>query len=169
MSASFLEHFAPLQDPRVERNQRHALLDIVLLVVCAVASGAGGWETIEEFGREKLEWLRKFAAFANGVPSHERIANVVSRLTPNGFGECFRRWTHSTARALAARGIGADPRGMESEAKPSGPRSVWARAPRRSGEGAQTRRRRGDLQSAAHTPLSHLWSAARCKRNPLFR
>ncbi len=61
------------------------------------------------------------------------------------------------------------PRGMESEAKPSGPRSVWARASRRSGEGAQTRRRRGDLQSASRTPLSHLWSAARCKRNPLFR
>lgn len=50
MSASFLEHFAPLQDSRVERNQRHALLDIVLLVVCAVASGADGWEAIE---REK--------------------------------------------------------------------------------------------------------------------
>ncbi|MBK1723822.1 transposase family protein [Thiocystis violacea] len=43
MSASFLEHFAPLQDPRVERNKLHALLDIVLLVVCAATSGANGW------------------------------------------------------------------------------------------------------------------------------
>jgi len=29
MSASLLQHFAALEDPRVERNQRHALLDIV--------------------------------------------------------------------------------------------------------------------------------------------
>jgi hypothetical protein len=36
MSASFLEHVVPVQDPRVERSQRHALLDIVLLAVCAV-------------------------------------------------------------------------------------------------------------------------------------
>jgi hypothetical protein len=55
MSSSFLEHFASLEDPRVERNQRHALLDIVLLTVCAVVSGADGWGAIEEFGREKLD------------------------------------------------------------------------------------------------------------------
>ena len=42
MSASLLEHFSSLQDPRVERNQRHALLDIVLLAVGAVVSGADG-------------------------------------------------------------------------------------------------------------------------------
>jgi hypothetical protein len=108
MSGSFLEHFAPLQDPRVERNQRHALLDIVLLVVCAVASGADGWEGIEEFGREKLAWLRKFAPFANGVPSHDCIANVVSRLTPNGFGECFRRWTQAVAEASGGQVIALD-------------------------------------------------------------
>jgi hypothetical protein len=42
MSARLLDHFAALEDPRVERNQRHALLDIVLLTVCAVASGADG-------------------------------------------------------------------------------------------------------------------------------
>ena len=68
MSASLLEHFSSLQDPRVERNQRHALLDIVLLAVGAVVSGADGWESIEEFGREQLDWLRPFGRFANGVP-----------------------------------------------------------------------------------------------------
>ena len=31
MSASLLEHVFSLEDPRGERNQRHALLDIVLL------------------------------------------------------------------------------------------------------------------------------------------
>jgi len=77
MPASLLDDFATLEDPRVERNQRHALLDILLLTVCAVVSGAEGWEVIEEFGREKLDWLCRFALFENGVPSHDRIANSI--------------------------------------------------------------------------------------------
>jgi predicted transposase YbfD/YdcC len=108
MSASFLDHFGTLEDPRVERNQRHALLDIVLLTVCAVVSGADGWEAIEDFGREKLDWLRQFGQFANGVPSHDCIANVISRLTPKGFGECFRSWTLAVAGATGGDIIAVD-------------------------------------------------------------
>ena len=43
MSANLLEYFAPLEDPRIERNKRHALPDILFLVVSAVCSGAKGW------------------------------------------------------------------------------------------------------------------------------
>jgi len=105
MSASLLDHFACLEDPRVERNQRHALLDSVLLTVCAVVSGAHGWEAIEEFGREQLDGLRTCGRFDNGAPSHDGIANGVSRLTPKGFGECFRSWTQAVAAATAGEVI----------------------------------------------------------------
>ena len=108
MSTSLLDHFASLEDPRVERNQRHALLDIVLLTVCAVVSGAPGWEAIEEFGQAKLDWLRKFGRFDNGVPSHDCIAGVISRLTPKGFGECFRSWTRAVATATGGEVIAVD-------------------------------------------------------------
>jgi hypothetical protein len=108
MSARLLDHFAALEDPRVERNQRHALLDIVLLTVCAVVSGADGWEAIEDFGREKLDWLRQFARFDNGVPSHDCVANVISRLTPKGFGECFPSWTQAVANATGGEIIAVD-------------------------------------------------------------
>ena len=73
MSASIQEHFSQLEDPRIERNKLHQLPDITILVICAVVSGADGWEAIEEFGKEKLEWLRRFAPFANGIPSHDCI------------------------------------------------------------------------------------------------
>ncbi|WP_422329077.1 transposase family protein, partial [Thiothrix eikelboomii] len=42
MSASLIDHFSPLEDPRIERNKRHALLDILVLVVSAVCSNAKG-------------------------------------------------------------------------------------------------------------------------------
>ncbi|MBK1722821.1 ISAs1 family transposase, partial [Thiocystis violacea] len=98
MSASIVDHFAPLNDPRVERHKRYPLMEILLLVVCAMLSGAEGWEAMEEFGKEKLEWLRKFAPFANGIPSHDCIASVISRLNPKTFQACFVSWT----RAISA-------------------------------------------------------------------
>jgi predicted transposase YbfD/YdcC len=101
-------HFAPLEDPRIERNKLHALSDIILLTVCAVVSGADGWEAIEEFGREKLEWLRRFAPFKNGVPSHDCIANVIARLSPKGFQEGFRHWTQAVAKATGGEVIAVD-------------------------------------------------------------
>jgi DDE family transposase len=50
MISSFIEHFSKLQDPRIERKKLHALMDILVLTICAVASGAEGWEGIAEFG-----------------------------------------------------------------------------------------------------------------------
>ena len=73
MSASLLEHFGSLEDPRINRNKRHALLDILVLVVSAVCSNAKGWEAIEDFGYAKLDWLRQFVPMENGVPSHDCI------------------------------------------------------------------------------------------------
>jgi hypothetical protein len=108
MTASFLDHFVTLEDPRVECNQRHVQLDIVFLAVCAVVSGADGWEAIEDFGRKKLGWLRRFAPFANGVPSHDCISNVISRLTSKGFGECFRSWTRAVSGATGGEIIAVD-------------------------------------------------------------
>ncbi len=108
MSASIEEHFSTLEDPRIDRNKLHELMDIVILVLCAVSSGADGWEAIEEFGQEKLDWLRKFAPFANGVPSHDCIANVLSRLSPKGFQQCFRSWTDAVSEATQGEVIAID-------------------------------------------------------------
>jgi len=94
---SLIEHFAKLQDPRVDRNKKHALIDVIVLCVCAVASGANGWSDIEEFGRAKLAWLRQYVPLANGVPVDDTIARIVSALSVTGFQECFRSWMDDMA------------------------------------------------------------------------
>ena len=66
-----IEHFSKLEDPRVDRNKKHELIDVIVLCVCAVLSGAEGWCDIEEFGRTKLDWLRRyvlFRALSRGIP-----------------------------------------------------------------------------------------------------
>jgi hypothetical protein len=34
------QHFSDLTDPRVDRTKRHQLLDILVIVICAVIAGA---------------------------------------------------------------------------------------------------------------------------------
>ncbi len=48
MSTSLLDHFGTLVDPRIDHNKRHALLDILVLVVSALCNNAKGWEAIED-------------------------------------------------------------------------------------------------------------------------
>jgi hypothetical protein len=95
MSNHFLDHFSELEDPRIERCRKHELLDIIFLSVCAVLSGADGWESIEEFGEAKLEWLRKFVPLKHGIPCHDTIARVMSRLNPEALQRCFIGWVQA--------------------------------------------------------------------------
>ena len=77
-------------------------------MVSAMASGADGWEAIEDFGKEKLDWLRKYVPLENGVPSHDCIAYVLSRLSPNKFRECFMSWAHAVTEETDGEVIAID-------------------------------------------------------------
>lgn len=70
--------------------------------------GAEGWEAIEEFGKAKIEWLRRFLPFTNGVPSHDRIRVVMISLSPKGLQSCFANWISSVAGALPGEIIAID-------------------------------------------------------------
>lgn len=108
MAADLIEHFSSLEDPRIERNKAHALIDIIVLTVCAVASGADGWEAIEQFGKEKLNWLRRYVPLVNGVPSHDCIAYVLSRVSPHRFRESFMNWTQTVTQETGGEVIAID-------------------------------------------------------------
>jgi predicted transposase YbfD/YdcC len=105
---SIFDHFAELEDPRIERTKRHLLLDIVALSICAVIAGAEGWEDIEEFGKQKLDWLKTFLRLPNGIPSHDTINRVFRRLKPDQFQRCFASWIASLNTALGLKQIAID-------------------------------------------------------------
>lgn len=92
MTDSFLQHFEAIEDPRIDRCKRHELLDIILLAVSAVLSGAEGWEKIEDFGIHRLDWLRRYRPFEYGIPRHDTIALVICRLKPEEIETAFQRW-----------------------------------------------------------------------------
>jgi hypothetical protein len=57
---SLVDHFATLDDPRVERTKLHPLLSIVTMALCAVIGGAESWDDIELFGESKADWFASF-------------------------------------------------------------------------------------------------------------
>ncbi|MDR2556310.1 MAG: ISAs1 family transposase [Bacteroidales bacterium] len=85
--------FKFLRDPRVERGKRHNLLDIIILSVLAVLSGAESYDSIEDFGKTNLAFLKQFLSLKNGIPSHDTINRVFQALNPDRFEKCFIAWT----------------------------------------------------------------------------
>lgn len=95
LSESFIDIFADLPDPRLDRKKEHKLIDILVVTLCAVLTGAEGWTEIEQFGKVKLDWLRKFVALENGIPSHDTFGRVFRLLQPREFEKRFLRWMGS--------------------------------------------------------------------------
>ena len=103
-----IEHFSKLEDPRVDRNKKHELIDVIVLCVCAVVSGAEGWSDIEEFGHTKLHWLRRYVPLANGIPVDDTIARIISALSVSGFQACFTSWMEDVAKSSGGEIIAVD-------------------------------------------------------------
>lgn len=94
-SKSLLEHFSIIRDPRQGWKVDHNLLDILFLTVCGVIGGADGWDGIEDFGHAHLPWLRRYGDFDHGIPSHDTIRRVVSKVNPLKLQRCFVDWMKS--------------------------------------------------------------------------
>ena len=76
--ATILDHFAELDDPRVERTRRYKLVDILAIAICATICGADSWVHIELFGRSKLAWFQSFLELPHGIPSHDTFGDVLA-------------------------------------------------------------------------------------------
>jgi len=108
MSPCIIEHFSTLNDPRLERHKLHSLIDIIVLSICAICSGSDGWEAIEDFGKEKEDWLRQYIPLENGIPSHDCIAYTLRKISPSGFRQCFMNWVNSVKKHTAGEVIAVD-------------------------------------------------------------
>jgi hypothetical protein len=100
LKLSFLQYFVTLTDPRIERSKEHLLIDIIVIAILAVISGADGWIAIETYGKAKYEWLKEFLELPNGIPSHDTFSRVFARLETEEFEKCFKNWLNSITHKL---------------------------------------------------------------------
>ena len=130
---SLSDHFAALDDPRVERTKLHPLLSIVVIAICAVICGAESWDDIADFGEIKAAWFATFLDLPHGIPSHDTFNRGFAALDPGQFRACFLAWMQAVAGVLPAQVIALDGktvRGSQGDKAPVHMVSAWASANR---------------------------------------
>jgi predicted transposase YbfD/YdcC len=107
-SKRIIDHFRQIEDPRIERNKRHLLLDIITITIVAVLCGAEGWEDVELYGRLKEGWLCRFLELPNGIPSHDTLRRVFVRLNPEQLYGCFMSWVAAVRQQVDGELVAID-------------------------------------------------------------
>lgn len=115
--AGLIERFSDLPDSRVEGRTDHDLLDIVVLALCAVMSGAEGWDDVEDWGREREEWLRQYLLLRNGIPGHDTIRRVFEAISPIELEQRFEAWMSEVCEAVKGRVIAIDGKALRGSAR----------------------------------------------------
>jgi len=105
---TLFEHLSIIEDPRIDRTKRHLLIDILVVAVCATICGAEGWTEIEEFGRAKETWFKKFLELPHGTPSHDTFRRVLMLLKPQAFQESFLNWVKSVFEVTSGSLVNID-------------------------------------------------------------
>ena len=71
-TTSFLHYFSELPDHRQPGKVDYPLPEVLLLVLLAVLAGAEAFTDIARFGERKIELLRRFRPYANGLARSSR-------------------------------------------------------------------------------------------------
>ena len=101
-----------VRDPRQATKVEHDLIELLVVSVSAVLSGADTFVEIEAWAKEKVDWLRQYLKLEQGIPSHERaawpwatpLAGSLRRLIPTnsgrpscaGWARCYPCWRRAT-------------------------------------------------------------------------
>src|SRR3954447_13930255 len=105
---SLMAHLTPMADPRVDRRKDHDLIDILIIAICTLLCGGETFNDMEDFGYAKQDWFKTFLGLRNGIPSHDTFNRVFAALDPQGFLDCFLRWTQSLRQAVAQEIVALD-------------------------------------------------------------
>lgn len=103
-----IECFEGLPDPRMERTRLHKLVDILVMGLCSMLTGGGGFEDMAVFGQAKQDWLKTFLELPGGIPSHDTFNRVFAAIEPDAFLDCFVQWVQGLCPTLKDETVAID-------------------------------------------------------------
>ena len=103
-----IDYLVALDDPRIDRTKKHALIDILIIAICAAICGAKTWVAIEDYGKSKEEWLSTFLDLKHGIPSHDTFRRLFLILNPEEFLEIFIQWVQAVSKDTDLKQICVD-------------------------------------------------------------
>jgi predicted transposase YbfD/YdcC len=100
--SQLVEALAAVPDPRRQcRNLRHRLVDVLVIGFCGVLCSSDDFVEIEEFGRAKEDFFRRFLELPDGIPSHDTFRRVFQAVQPQALQQCLIAWLHDMRQASA--------------------------------------------------------------------
>lgn len=98
-----VEALALVPDPRRQcKNLRHALVDVLAISFCGVLCGCDDFVEIEEFGRSKETFFRRFLQLGHGIPAHDTFRRVLQAVCPLALQQCLIAWLKSLRQRTEA-------------------------------------------------------------------
>jgi predicted transposase YbfD/YdcC len=88
------EGFKDIEDPRAADNQGYRLVDLLIIIICAILAGANTITDIHTYGQLKIGMLQQFLQL-NTAPSYDVFWWLLTRLNPRQIESCFVRWIQS--------------------------------------------------------------------------
>lgn len=94
------EAVSRVEDPRrIDRGHiLHKLEDIIIIGLCTFVCNGSDFADMEDFGREREEWLRTFLELPHGIPDKDTFRRIFERLDPRALSECLYDWLANTRK-----------------------------------------------------------------------
>jgi hypothetical protein len=86
--------FVSLTDPRQASKTRHNLVEVLVVAVNGVLTGANNFVEIEAWANENLSWFRSYLKLEHGIPSHDTLGRLFGLIDPHEFEALHRTQAH---------------------------------------------------------------------------
>ena len=94
------ENIGMVSEPRRPwGNIRHKLEDILIIGLCTIICGGEDFVDMEEFGRERKDWLSKFLELPNEIPDSDTFRRVLERVNPAELSLWLNDWLKTESQA----------------------------------------------------------------------
>jgi len=87
------EEIKGVKDPRrAYGNLRHNLEDIIVIGLMTIICIGEDFTDMENFGIERIEWLKTFLELPFGIPDSDTFRRVYEKINPKELSECLNNW-----------------------------------------------------------------------------
>ncbi len=100
-------HFENLTDPR-RGEPTYPLLNVVVMTLCAVISGADDFVAIARWATKNRTWLARYLDLSAGIPSHDRFNAIFAAMNSREFETCLLSWITSLHEITSGQVIAID-------------------------------------------------------------
>jgi predicted transposase YbfD/YdcC len=100
MGVGFLDWCDGLADHRVSGMITYPLTEIIFSAFIGIMCGGDDWEEISLIASEKIDFLRQFLAYDNGVAPEQTMRRCFASLDSKSFQDGFTAWVAGIAGSL---------------------------------------------------------------------